>query len=114
MSFKDEKRLLAESETNAVQKPTKSGYISPEQEALMEMKSAGTTPPKSERKAPPPEGGLEVIVDTVPYRRVRIRRCNFGKETIVKEESEALILRSLTRGIAGLEKMYRDAMLSSS
>jgi hypothetical protein len=114
MSFKDEKRLLAESETNAVQKPTKSGYISPEQEALMEMKSAGTTPPKSERKAPPPEGGLEVIVDTVPYRRVRIRRCNYGKETIVKEESEALILRSLTRGIAGLEKMYRDAMLSSS
>ena len=52
------------------------------------------------------EGGLEVIVDTEPYKRVRIRRTNMGPNAIVKEESEAIILKALQQGIRNLEGFY--------
>ena len=52
------------------------------------------------------EGGLEVIVDSEPYMRVRIRRTNMGPNAVVKEESEAIILKALQRGIRNLEGFY--------
>ena len=48
-----------------------------------------------------------MVVDTTPYRRVRIRRCNMGPQTIVKEESEAILIKALLQGITVLENDYR-------
>jgi hypothetical protein len=62
---------------------------------------------RGKKKSPDFEGGLEIIVDESPYRRVRIRRCNMNAMTIVKEESEALILKQLLRGLQALETDYR-------
>lgn len=124
VSSKEEKRMLAEADSDAAARiqPTTARstgtYTSPEQEAALEKErerakavetSAAATPEKSKRKAAL-EGGLEVIVDSSPFRRVRIRRCNMGPTTIVKEESEAIILKALTRGISALEKDYKKML----
>ena len=53
-----------------------------------------------------------MIVETVPYRRVRIKRCLMGPTTVVKEESEAILLKALTRGIVTLENDYRIMMMA--
>jgi hypothetical protein len=59
------------------------------------------------------EGGLEMIVESYPYRRIRIKRCLMGAQTIVKEESEAILLRSVLKGIQVLENDYRIALMTS-
>lgn len=59
------------------------------------------------------EGGLEMIVESYPYRRIRVKRCLMGAQTIVKEESEALLLRSVLKGIQVLENDYRIALMTS-
>ena len=59
------------------------------------------------------EGGLEIIVESEPYRRVRVRRCLMGAQTIVKEESEAVLLRAVLKGIQVLENDYRVAIMTS-
>ena len=59
------------------------------------------------------EGGLEFLLDATPYRRVRIRRCNMDPKTIIKEESEAMIIKEVYTGIRGLEKMYEMLMTES-
>lgn len=93
------------------------GYMSPEVEnklardakAQTEARAAET---KKRADALKLEGGLEFFVDELPYKRVRIRRCCMGPRTIVKEESEALILKAVLNGIAILENDYR-ILLSS-
>ena len=50
-----------------------------------------------------PEGGLEVIVDEYPYPRLRIRRCNIGPETIIKVESESIIIKLIEDNLQRLE-----------
>lgn len=119
VSSKEEKRTLVESKDKTimgaveVMRPT--GYVSPEMEAFLEKKKiAGeeiVTAAKTKRK-PAAEGGLEIIVESSPYRRVRIRRCNMGPQTIVKEESEAIILKALQRGIAAIEADYKKMVMS--
>jgi hypothetical protein len=49
------------------------------------------------------EGGLEILVEETPYPRVRVRRCLMGKQTVVKEESERVLLRAVERCVAVLE-----------
>jgi hypothetical protein len=68
--------------------------------------------PPSKVPALPLEGGLEIIVDEQPYRRVRIRRCYMGPQTIVKEESESIILKAIIRGIQALEKDYSKMLVA--
>ena len=58
------------------------------------------------RRKQKPDGGMVVIVDSEPYKRVRIRRCNMGPDPVVKEESEAIILKALRQGIKNLEAFY--------
>jgi hypothetical protein len=49
------------------------------------------------------EGGLEILVEERPYPRVRVRRCLMGKQTVVKEESERVLLRAVERCVVLLE-----------
>jgi hypothetical protein len=88
----------------------KSGYLSPEDERKLEAAQASEgqavqTPPAVEPKARQKlEGGIEA------YPRVRIRRCGYGPEAVVKEESEALILKALQRGLKRLDEDYAVLM----
>jgi hypothetical protein len=94
----------------------KSGYLSPEDERKLEAAQASEgqavqTPPAVEPKARQKlEGGIEAVVDSEPYPRVRIRRCGYGPEAVVKEESEALILKALQRGLKRLDEDYAVLM----
>ena len=116
LSSKEEKLregAAAEVAAAAAAAASKSRYVSPE----MEEKLSASVPEKTPSSATPKkkmalEGGLEIIVDSLPYRRVRIRRCNMGPQTIVKEESEALILKALLRGVAAIEKDYSKMLRS--
>jgi hypothetical protein len=85
----------------------KSAYISPEQEILMEStEKAILTNQDDSKKASSYEGGLEVLVDSF-NKRVRIRRCNMAPQTIVKEESEATLLKAILRVIEVTENDYK-------
>ena len=55
------------------------------------------------------EGGLEVIVDE-SERRVRVRRCNMSSTTIIKEESETILLKAILRTIQTIDNDYRILM----
>ena len=92
---------------NVKQSSKKSLYISPEREAELLDEEKEKSPPQKKKKAEPPEGGLEIIVDSLPYRRVRVRRCNMGPATTVKEESERIILREISRVVSTLENDSR-------
>ena len=92
---------------NAKQSSKKSLYVSPEREAALQEDEKAKSAPQRKKKAEPPEGGLEIIVDTLPYRRVRVRRCNMSMATIVKEESERIIMREVTRVVSTLENDSR-------
>jgi hypothetical protein len=111
-SSKDERKEAQATEEGPVG-PTKGKrqgvYQSPEEEKQEEGKASQRGTPKNvqTKKAQKPEGGLEVFVDSVPYKRIRIKRCNMGSGTIVKVESEAMILREITDGIRVLENDYR-------
>jgi hypothetical protein len=100
--------------------PSKGGYSSPEMERRLEEEKKKTLASADDAKEAPSkrkrqklEGGLEVIVEAQPYRRVRIRRCNMAPDTVVKEESEAVILKALTRGIQTLETDYKLLLLTA-
>ncbi len=89
----------------------KSSYVRPELDINFNPGLEEKEEEKKKKVAPKskkvkPEGGLEIIVDDAPYRRVRIRRCNMGPETIVKEASEALILKAILIAIKQLESFY--------
>ena len=130
-SSKEEDKEAAESDDAAASVPPRGkglqtkGYLSPEAEKKLEEKLNGgagnavvtagsaSSPSAPKKKAPKPEGGLEVIVESKPYRRVRIKRCNMGPDTVVKEESEAILLKNLIRGIEVLETDYKLMLMRS-
>ena len=116
ISSKEEKnREAKEKKAEKVATTTKSGYISPEEEARstkLANSDGRSLPPKKKIKQEL-EGGLEFLLDATPYRRVRIRRCNMDPKTIIKEESEAMIIKEVYTGIRGLEKMYEMLMTES-
>jgi hypothetical protein len=87
----------------------KTGYVSPETEARLTKSKTKLTTEESEKKVPAAalEGGLEIFFDEVPYRRVRIRRCSMGPKTVIKEESESFLIKSITNIIQVLENDYR-------
>ena len=90
----------------------KGGYLSPEEEASIAQqgsltKGATVVPPKKKAAAVSLEGGLEIIVESTPYARVRVRRCNMGPKTVVKEESEAFLLKTIRSGVLALDNDYR-------
>lgn len=90
----------------------KGGYLSPEEEASIAQqgsltKGAAVVPPKKKAAAMSLEGGLEIIVESTPYARVRVRRCNMGPKTVVKEESEAFLLKTIRSGVLALDNDYR-------
>jgi hypothetical protein len=120
---KNEKKLEAAKEVKKTPEPPKyRGYLSPEMEKEEEervekekkvteeaQKSVVTKKSGSQKL----EGPLEIIVESEPYRRVRVRRCLMGAQTIVKEESEAVLLRAILKGIQVLENDYRVAIMTS-
>ena len=135
-SKNDEKKIQDKEETvflnkkrEPIRPPVVTGYLSPEQEAAEEERqekeaarllaekaeNAQKADQKSEPKKGPlkPEGGLEIIVESEPYRRVRVKRCNMGPQTIVKEESEAILMRAIVKGLQSLESDYRIALMTS-
>lgn len=90
----------------------KGGYLSPEEEASIAQqgsltKGATVLPPKKKAAAVSLEGGLEIIVESTPYARVRVRRCNMGPKTVVKEESEAFLLKTIRSRVLALDNDYR-------
>ena len=117
--------------TASPQVPKIIGYLSPEQEKAEEeraerekvkarlleedkkMTAAAAAVPKKGSSIVKLEGGLEIIIESLPYRRVRIKRCNMGALTVVKEESEALLIRSILKGLQVLENDYRVALMTS-
>jgi hypothetical protein len=127
-SKNDEKKTERKTEyLNEVRKPVvvsrTMGYLSPEKEKEEEeriAKEASQAAAEEKKNSEPKksnslklEGGLEIVVETVPYRRVRVRRCNMGAQTIVKEESEALLLRAVMKGVQALETDYRIALMTN-
>lgn len=60
-------------------------------------------PPKPTR--PVLEGGLEVCIDEVPEKRVRVRRVAMEEGTVVKAMSEKELLESLRREIESVEAL---------
>lgn len=106
----------------------KSRYVSPEEEARMQVvsmdadarpvsttivgqdktvsKEDGSCDRKTVKNALT-EGGLDILVETRPYVRIRVKRCLMGPKTIVKEESERLLLDLLQRMIGTLENDVR-------
>jgi len=112
----------AAASNSQTKKKSISGYMSPEAEAAEEEAaaakaslntvSAAGANVKSKKLQNKLEGGLEIIVDSQPYRRVRIKRCNMGPQTVVKEESEALILKALLLGIRSLEREFKASMMT--
>lgn len=116
VSSKEERKQIASVEpklsVNTVEPKSRGAYVSPEEERrqAQQVLASSKEPPSTQVKKKinrKLEGGLEIYVDSVPTRRVRIRRCNMDTDTIVKEESEALILRSILKGIQTLENDYR-------
>ena len=114
--------IIPEKKSQAASKNT--GYLSPEMEKAQEEREAREEKEKAEeskKKVEPKkfsslvklEGGLEIIVESVPYRRVRVKRCLMGPQTVVKVESEALLLKSILRGLQVLENDYRIALMTS-
>eukprot|EP01038_Epipyxis_sp_PR26KG_P013061 gene13061-17504_t len=122
VSSKEEKQLSAKEEEEKlsaqllITKSTKSKYISPEMELRNEKIASQAMSNKIETKVKISpiklEGGLEIIVENEPYLRVRIKRCNMGPQTIVKEESEKLILKKIVDGIKVLDNDYKILMTS--
>jgi hypothetical protein len=101
-------------------------YVPPEQAARMKREEeaaaaaaaaaaqigSSSSSVKSKKRAKP-EGGLEIVIDSEPYRRVRVRRCNYPPEEyspVVKEESEAAILKALQQGIRNVEAFYEKML----
>jgi hypothetical protein len=118
LSAKEEKDMESEEEQGkrvAAPKPTvrKNGYLSPEQEKKLAMEEAkakdmeSKEEDKKKKKKEQPEGGLEVFLENSPYLRIRVRRCNMGPNTVVKEESEKYILTKLERMCVGLDNDKR-------
>jgi acetoin utilization deacetylase AcuC-like enzyme len=122
---KSEKKLEAIKEVKkAPDGPKSMAYMSPEKEkeeeerlekekniqAAVEEEKKSVVKKSGLQKL---EGGLEMIVESYPYRRIRIKRCLMGAQTIVKEESEPLLLRSVLKGIQVLENDYRIALMTS-
>jgi hypothetical protein len=137
---KDEEKALEKEKNETIPPPPppkKTGYISPEEEAQEEARQEAismdiTTTPRimsateiaAKRKANqtnskkkskgPSEGGLEVIVESKPWARVRVRRCDMDRDSIPKEESEGIILKALESVIRGLEKDYQIRLKQQS
>lgn len=110
VSAKEERVAEADSDVTTVASNAKSKYVSPEKEALKELRlqGSGSRPvPSGPQKKSKAEGGLEVLVETLPYTRVRIRRCEMGPQTVVKVESEAAILKAMTQAVEILERDYK-------
>lgn len=108
--------VVRRSGVRIVFKPTRTGsaYKSREEERAMErdrktpttsQSSSGTEQVVSRRKAKK-EGGVEVLVEktTKGELRVRVRRCNMGDDTVLKELSEEAILKRLEEGINSWRK----------
>lgn len=109
-SAREEKRLETLKSSAVIQQAIskgKSSYISPEQELIIESTENPIEPKQDDsKKVPSYEGGLEVLVDSIS-RRVRIRRCNMAPQTIVKEESEATLLKAILKVIQITENDYK-------
>lgn len=118
-----EERKLEKIKQNAViaKQLSKSKYVAPEMDANFRKKDEGNTDNEGEQgggdKAEKNkkqfsnkgEGGLEVIVDE-SERRVRIRRCNMSSTTIIKEESETILLKAILQTIQTIDNDYRILM----
>jgi hypothetical protein len=78
-----------------------SGSNTPQQQ---QQQQASTS---QKKKKDPLEGGLDIILESSPYPRIRIRRCLLGPGTIIKEESEKVILELVEQAIDVWENDYR-------
>ena len=117
----EERKLekLRQNDLIAKQLSKTSKYVAPEKDSEFSKdkddtnkekeESNESSPKKSKQKMNKGEGGLEVIVDE-NERRVRIRRCNMNSATIVKEESEAILLKAILKTIQTIDNDYRILM----
>jgi hypothetical protein len=53
------------------------------------------------------EGGLELVAESSPYPRIRVRRCAMGPQTVPKLESEQVILTAVRRFVDMAERDSR-------
>jgi hypothetical protein len=84
--------------------PTRTGrsYVSKTEERQQESdadRNLKSSAPMAFNRRTTKEGGIDVVVeitqDEPPQLRVRARRCNYGDDTVIKELSEATILKRL-------------------
>lgn len=105
-SVKDEKQREEMEKKLTNEQVKKSKYIPPEKDADA-LKPLDENLPRKSKKMKKLEGGVEILIDESPVPRIRIRRCNMGPDTVVKEESEALIVKSIVNTIKVLENDQR-------
>eukprot|EP01040_Poterioochromonas_malhamensis_P009700 gene9700-10537_t len=106
-----------ERQRNDTSNPNKSKYVSPEEERRLELlakqkeeEEKGGGRPLEDRKNGKKvayDGGLDIIVESEPYYRIRIKRCLIQKSTVIKEESERIIVHEIKRLLTRLENDYR-------
>jgi len=87
-------------------KPSSSTFVSFKEEKAAEKARERGDEPKDDapRREKDKEGGVEVVIEESPYPRVRALRCNMGEATVVKEQSEGIILSALKKDMAEFAK----------
>lgn len=87
-------------------KPSSSTFVSFKEEKAAEKARERGEDIKDDqpRREKDKEGGVEVVIEESPYPRVRALRCNMGEGTVVKEQSEQIIMSSLKKDMAEFSK----------
>ena len=87
-------------------KPSSSSFVSFKEEKAAEKARERGEDLKDDkpRREKDKEGGVEVVIEESPYPRVRALRCNMGEGTVVKEQSEKIIMSALKKDMTEFAK----------
>jgi hypothetical protein len=80
-----------------------SGYSDSDEETD-DQKWAAAKPGAAERKAGKPDGALRITAESSPCPRIRVVRAEMEEGAMVKEMSEAEVLRRLDKDLGAMDK----------
>jgi len=86
--------------------PSKTGNFASFKEEKQAQKAKEKGKPVATRGSVSDEqGGLEIVVETKPYQRIRICRCSYARNAIIKEMSEETIVNRLKKDLQSYSKI---------